>query len=56
MYAVSQARRRALLATGVLMPADLLLPGMPFPTGDVFGDIYIDDLALIALVDASQQY
>ena len=55
VYAVSQAGRRALLTTGVLTSSDLLLPGMPFPTWDVFGDIYIDDHALIALIDASQQ-
>jgi len=45
--AIQVAHRRQLIAAGALHPESLLLPGRPFPTGDIVSDVYIDDLAFL---------
>jgi hypothetical protein len=47
--AVQTAHRALLLSCGALQPTGLLLPGMPLPRSEVFGDVYIDDLTLMAI-------
>ena len=47
--AVQNAHRALLLSCGSLEAGGLLLPGLPLPRSEVFGDVYIDDLVLIAV-------
>ncbi len=48
--AIEEAYRRKLTAAGVLHPHELLLPGAPFPSGPLLGDVCIDDLVVLFLV------
>ena len=48
-----QAHRRMLLASGGLHPDELLLPGKSFPCGALFGDAYVDDLAVFMILHFS---
>jgi hypothetical protein len=44
---IQEAHRRKLISAGVLRPEELLMPGNPFPSGRILGDVCIDDLALL---------
>ena len=48
-----QAHRRMLLASGGLKPEELLIPGRSFPCGALFGDAYVDDLAIFLILHFS---
>ena len=48
-----QAHRRMLLASGGLKPEELLVPGRSFPCGALFGDAYVDDLAVFLILHFS---
>ena len=50
-----QAHRRMLLACGGLEQEELLLPGKPFPCGALFGDAYVDDLAVFLILHFSHR-
>jgi hypothetical protein len=50
-----QAHRRMLLACGGLGQEELLLPGKPFPCGALFGDAYVDDLAVFLILHFSHR-
>ena len=51
--ALQNAHRRQLLSCGALTVQSLLFPGTPFPPEPVFGDVYVDDLAVLAIVETS---
>ena len=46
---VQAAHRAHMLSCGSLEAGGFLLPGLPLPRSEVFGDVYIDDLVLIAV-------
>ena len=51
VFAVETAHRRQLFAAGAMRPEGMLIPGLPFPKGDVINDVFIDDLAYLVLAD-----
>ena len=53
--ALQNAHRRQLLSCGSLTVQSLLLPRTPFPREEVFGDVYVDDLAAMAMVETSNR-
>ena len=55
VYATEECHRRMLVAAGVLDPTELLLPGRVFPGRHLFGDVYIDDLAIFLLCHFSRR-
>ena len=55
VVALQNAHRRQLLSFGALTMQSLLLLGMPFPREQVFGDVYIGDLAVLAMVETSSR-
>ena len=53
--ALQNAHRRQLLSCCAFTVQSLLLPGRPFPREQVFGDVYVDDLAEMAMVETSNR-
>ena len=53
--ALQNAHRRQLLSCGALTVQSLLFPGTPFPREPVFGDVHVDDLAVLAIVETSNR-
>ena len=53
--ALQNAHPRQLLSYGALAIKSLLLPGTPFPRETVFGDVYVDDLAMLAIVETFER-
>ena len=49
--ALQNARQRQLLSCGAFTVESLMLPGTPFPRERVFGDVYVEDLAAVAVVE-----
>ena len=54
VYAVEAAHRRQLLSVGSLQSRTMLLPGCAFPRSATIGDVYIDDLVILAMVHFSR--
>ena len=54
VYAVEAAHRRQLLSAGSLQSRTMLLPGCAFPRSATIGDVYIDDLVILAMVHFSR--
>ena len=48
-----QAHRRMLLASRGLKPEELIVPGRSFPCGALFGDAYVDHLAVFLILHFS---
>ena len=55
MAALQNAHRRRLLSCGALAEQSLLLPGTACLRGEVFGDVCVDDLAVLATAATSNQ-
>lgn len=56
VHVAEQAHRALLLNEGVLKAESLLLPGRAFLRLGCIGDVYIDDLVIIALIHVSKAY
>ena len=54
VYAVEAAHRRQLLSVGSLQTRSMLLPGSAFHRFATLGDVYIDDLVIIAMFHFSR--
>ena len=54
--ALQNAHRRQLLSCVALTVKSLLLPGRPFPRKPVFGDVNVDDLAVLAIVETNRAF
>ena len=50
VYAVEAAHRRQLLSAGSLQTRTMLIPGCAFPRSATIGDVFMDDLVILAMV------
>ena len=56
VYAVESAHRRQPMSVGSLQTRSMLLPGCAFPRTSAVGDVYKEDLVIIAMVHFSRLY